>query len=73
MGTPSVPSGGPVCLFLAAFAGGACPHGGEEVVSGADWLSVLKAEGTMRHSLLMSLLRTFSTGWVVFGTYLLLP
>jgi hypothetical protein len=38
------------------------------VVSGADWLSVLKTEGTMRLSLLVSLLRTFSTRWKVFGT-----
>lgn len=31
------------------------------MVSGADWLSVLKIESTMRLSLLMSFLRTFST------------
>jgi len=59
-----------VGLFLGSFASWACPLFGGRVVSGADWFSFLNDQDAICLFLLMSLLRTFSTGWVVFGTYL---
>ena len=38
------------------------PIFGGGVVSGADWFSLLDGQGAMRFSLLLSLVRTFSTG-----------
>jgi transposase len=41
---------------------------GSVVTSDVDWVSLLKGQDTKCLSLLMSLPRTFSTVWVVFGT-----
>jgi hypothetical protein len=63
MGTATFSHSGDGGLFLEPFTWGACPRSEGAVISGANRFSFLTGQDLMRLSLLMSLVRTFSTGW----------